>query len=240
MYRIVRNLTLAAGLVASAVVIGAEEKAAVPEEVLKAFEGLGAETWQERASARDSLKAWAGDHVDAFVEASIPQLKATDEPEVQKQLQSVLRDIVIENLFQEPAFLGIRMTQAYVPITVGEKQYHPIEVSQVLDGCAAKESGIQNGDKILQLDDKACVRPGFDMQGFIKTISAKKPGDKVQLMLMTLQSKVVIKNVKLGSRDDLDKSLTTETKESRQDAFFQKWMQEQGLEAYSSGASATR
>ena len=212
-----------------------EAGAAAPAEVKKALEGLGAETWQERAQARKDLQAWAGEHLDAFVELSVPELKTTDEPEVQKQLQSVLRDVVIEHLFQEPAFLGIRMTQAYVPITVGQKQYHPIEVSQVLDGCAAKENGIQNGDKILQLDDKACKRPGFDMQGFIQYVSAKKPGDTVQLMLMTLENKVVIKNVTLGSRGDLAEDLATETKESRQDAFFQKWLQQQGLDGAASG-----
>ncbi len=189
---------------------------------------LGADTWQEREKAREKLRLWGMENVRDLASLTHAQKPQRDEPEVRLQLAEVLKEVVIAKLYVEPAFLGIRMQQVYVPLIAEGKQYHPIEVAQVLEGCAAMDQGLKNGDRILQIDDRVCIRPSFTTIQFISYVAGKAPGDIVRLKIQSLEEGVVTKEVKLGARGDSSDPLIQDSKKDRQEAFYQKWIQTQG------------
>ena len=192
-----------------------------PDEQRQAIEQLGAEKWSDRQAAREKVDEWARTGFDSFAALAVREMEANEEPEIRLQLRDALKSIIVDKDFFAQGFLGIQMAQAVVPVMVDNREYHPVDITQVIPDCAAIKHDMRAGDRILSIDGKACHRQSFPVTQFTQYIRSRKPGETVKLLYLSA-GRTVAKQVVLGKRPE---ELSAQSLEERQEQFFEDWLQ---------------
>jgi len=186
------------------------------------FPKLGADKWKDRQAAKEELLAIGRLHPEPVLRKCVDALVRSNDPEVTYLSKSILQKLVIEKLFPERAFLGIRMQNSTSTTSIKGQKFVPVTVTEVLPDTAAAAAKMSMGDRILKVDKNVCSRR-FGSRHIITYISSKKPGYTIDLMLLS-EGEVISKQVELRARPSLPGEIPIDTQKKR---FFENWLSEE-------------
>ncbi|MDA1044893.1 MAG: PDZ domain-containing protein [Verrucomicrobia bacterium] len=201
----------------------AVEHSMSPEELVKqSVTALGADDWESRNAADMQLRKLSLEQDELVLRYLLETHVASDDPEVRHRAEEIMREVVIDQVFNtKKGYLGVRLSAQIEVIVVNNIQYFPIIVEEVMPNTAAQQANLLNGDKIIKIDDNLCTR-NFGVLQMVGYISAKAPGTNVNLVLWT-KGKEVARTITLRQRPQFP----TDPPEKRQKIeFFERWLGE--------------
>jgi predicted metalloprotease with PDZ domain len=144
-------------------------------------EELGSEAYPERIAAESELKAWAQEGGEAAKKWLYELSRSSENPEVRKRALSVLKSVVITELFRErPGFVGIKMVAVKLSEEMSSENGYGIEIQFVNSGTPAEKAGLKATDVILNLDGKGWANQEAPHE-FAGRIEEMRGGDKIHL-----------------------------------------------------------
>ena len=160
---------------------GADPPPAAPPPVAQLLKDLGADQFTLRRAARDQLLDRIRREPEATLRSCVEAYTRADDPEVQHQLRTLLRQAVVElQLAPTPGYLGIEMAPSPNPLVIGEVTYAPIVVNRVVADTPAAAAGLAAGDLLIAIDQKL-MQAGFGVGEFVQYVQSRRTGQVVAL-----------------------------------------------------------
>ena len=162
------------------------------------IDALGSPDYQERERATDVLKS----KNRAFTEDLKRVYAAVGDHEIRLRLLEITQFLFYRDALREVGgFLGIEMQRTTPVAARGSARVGGVRIRRVIPGTGAERAGLQAGDVVIQIDDRA-VR-GDDTAGvneaFSRAIGSNPPGHELNLTIQRDGSQLT-KRVTLGPK----------------------------------------
>ncbi len=162
------------------------------------IDALGSPDYQERERATDLLKS----KDRAFTEDLKRLYVAVGDHEIRLRLLEVTEFLFYRDALREAGgFLGIEMHRPTSTAARGSDRLEGVRIRRVIPGTGAERAGLQAGDVVTQIDDRA-VR-GDDTasvnEAFSRAIGSSPPGHELNLTIQRDGSQLA-KRVTLGPK----------------------------------------
>lgn len=162
------------------------------------IDALGSPDYQERERATDLLKS----KDRAFTEDLKRLYVAVSDHEIRLRLLEITEFLFYRDALREVGgFLGIEMQRTTSTAARGSARLEGVRIRRVIPGTGAERAGLQAGDVVTQIDDRA-VR-GDDTAGvneaFSRAIGSRPPGHEVSLTIQRDRAQLT-KRVTLGPK----------------------------------------
>lgn len=194
-------------------------------------EQLSSETYETRDNAYAALRVWALNHKEQAKSLLYEKLERNASPETQMRIHEILREIVIYDHFGRPrGFIGIELGGDQLEV---DGEIVPVvTVARVIPDSAAATKGLKPGDVIVSLDGKRMSLHEVRNSGltaerlFIQNVGKRFKGDLLRLGLFK-EGKVQEMILTLGERPAYLSGTKAGSSEDEQNAYYEKWLQEQ-------------
>ena len=189
------------------------------DQVEKLIGQLGADRFALRKEAQKKIIE-KGLEEESILKKCLDELHKTKDPEIKDRLDKILFQLAKHWVLLKPkAFLGIQFSQG--SLEAEEKGQFGFKVLSVIAGSAAKKSGLEAADLIveigkLKIDDKTTS------EQFVSEISRRKVGDELSLKILRGKESISFK-FELGEIPKEFRPPQSKTPE----AMYKEWLIEQ-------------
>lgn len=198
----------------------AEDKDA-GEQARKLIPELGGKSWQGREKAQEQLLLLFAKHSDAVVAAVADSIVVASDPEIEMRLNAILKRMAPDHVrLGQRGFLGVSLAKLPGQVKVGDRVYEPVDIVNVLPATTAAAAGIENGERILSIDDINCTHD-VSVEDVVRYISSRGPGGEIRFVNLTTDKKVKARVVILGNRPNLGDDMPLE---EIQQFMMQEWL----------------
>jgi len=182
--------------------------------------GLGSDMYAERENSQASLLR--EENYELVLKIAADKFKRNIDPEIKIRLMEIIKYLVQEKVFtKEQGFLGVALNQELGELTSGDIKISGIVISQSLPDYPAIKHGIKAGDWIIKIDKITCDE-NFQTPQLIDYIALKKPGDIVNLILLS-EGKKIKKSIQLAAKSEESIKKTLPDRKAR---FLEVWLNE--------------